>query len=146
MQPRKTSDMEFVDHRLRERPAARHRSWRRRLSNDDAKRHGSEGVRGIGDVVRFPGVVQNRARVVNAAGNRPGVRINEQLGWVEASPCWGHPSTMNPEAVALLNTHALDEDRPYSIVGAGHVVVGLVAVLIDQSELNPCRPWRPEPE
>jgi hypothetical protein len=53
---------------------------------------------------------------------------------------------MNPEAVALLNTHAMDEDRPDSIVGAGHVVVGLVAVLIDQSELNPCRPWRPEPE
>ena len=53
---------------------------------------------------------------------------------------------MDSEAVALLGTDAMDEDGPDAIGIASHVVVELMAILIDQRELYPGRPGSPEPK
>jgi hypothetical protein len=53
---------------------------------------------------------------------------------------------VDSETVALLGTDAMDEDGPGAIGIAGHVVVELIAILIDQRELYAGRPGSPEPK
>ena len=71
---------------------------------------------------------------------------SEQLGWVETRARGWIPLAVDSETVALLGADAMDEDGPDAIGIARHVVVGLVAILIDQRELDPGRPGSPEPE
>jgi hypothetical protein len=53
---------------------------------------------------------------------------------------------VDAETVPLLGPNAVDEDGPNSVLMPRHVVVGLVAVLVDQSELDSYRTRRPKPE
>ena len=53
---------------------------------------------------------------------------------------------MDAETVPLLGAHAVDEDGPNTVVIPGHVVVRLIAVFVDESQLDPCRTRGPEPE
>ena len=146
VQPGEPIDVEFVDHGLRHRPTPIEWSGRWRVRHDDAEWHSGEGVGGVGHVVRLRDVVQDRPRVVDAARDRTGVRVEEQLGWVETRARGRIPWSVDSEAVALLGTDAMDEDGPDAIGIARHVVVELIAILIDQRELYPGRPGSPEPE
>jgi hypothetical protein len=53
---------------------------------------------------------------------------------------------VDAEAVALFGADAMDEDRPDPLAVAAHVVVGLIAVLVDKSQLYPRCTGSPEPE
>jgi hypothetical protein len=55
-------------------------------------------------------MVQDRPRVVDAARDRAGVRVEEQLGWVETRARGWIPWSVDSETVALLGTNAMDED------------------------------------
>ena len=147
MQPGEALDVQLVEHRLG------HRRGRRRIGvggglsrDDDAQRHGGEGVGGVGHVVGLGGVVQDRTGVVDAAGDRAGVRVEQQLGRVEPGAAAGIPLAVDAVAVALAGADAGDEHRPDPVGRRVHVVVGLAAVLADQGELDPGRAGRPQSE
>ena len=91
-------------------------------------------------------MIQDRARVVHASSNRAGVRVEEQLCGIETSAGGWVPSSMDPETVPLLGAYAGDEDGPSTVVIHGQVVVGLIAVLVDESQLDPCCTRGPQPE
>ncbi len=91
-------------------------------------------------------MIQNRARVVHASGDRPGVRVEEQLGRIEASAGGGVPRSVDAETVPLLRANPSNEDGPNAVVIPAHVVVGLLVVFVDESQLDPCRTRGPKPE
>jgi hypothetical protein len=53
---------------------------------------------------------------------------------------------MDAETVALLGADAVDEDGPHPVGIAAHIVIGLIAILVDQGELDSRCPRRPQPE
>ena len=53
---------------------------------------------------------------------------------------------MDAEAVSLLGAHARDEDGPRTVIIPGQVMVRLIAVFVDEGQLDPCRTRGPEPE
>jgi hypothetical protein len=91
-------------------------------------------------------VIQNRPGVVHTTGDRPGVRVEEQLCRIEASAGGGIPWSVDAEPIPLLGADAVHKDGPNPFLIPGHVVIGLVAVFIDKGQLHPRRTRRPEPE
>ena len=122
VQPRKALRA-AVDHRRRHGRRATYWTRRRRVGYHDTERHGRERVRGVWDVVGFLGVVQDRTRVVDAAGDRAAVG-STATGRVEPSTGGRIPPAVDAETVALFGADPLDEDRPDAIVMAVDVVVG----------------------
>jgi hypothetical protein len=77
-------------------------------------------------------VIQNRAGVIDTASNRAGVRVEEQLGGIEAGAGCRVPRPVDAKAVTLLRADAVDENRPNPVVATGHVVVRLIAIFVDE--------------
>ena len=146
VQPGEALDVQLVDHRVagRHRPGDRPR--RRRVADDDAQRHRVRGVLGAGHEVGAGDVVEDRARVVHAAGDRAGVRVEQQLGRVEPLAVGRVPGTVDPVAVALLGVDARHEHVPHAVVRPLHLVVDLGVVGVHQGELDPGGPGGPERE
>jgi len=139
-------EVRLVDDHLVERNGGRQRHRRRGRGDHDAQRHGGEGVGGIEVEVRFGGVVGDRTVVVHSSGDRPRVRVQEELRGVEALAGVGVPASVHPEAVSLFRADARGEDVPDARLRNGHVEIGLPAVTVHQGEFDPGRAGRPEGE
>ena len=113
MQPGVALDVQFVDHCPDIADVGR---WprRRRVGDHDTEWHGGEGVGGVGNVVRLGCVVQNRTRVIDASGNRAGVRVEEQLGGIEAGAGGRVLRSVDAENRTVAGADAVDEDGPHS--------------------------------
>ena len=115
VQPGEALDVQLVDDRLRHRRRAGDRLGRRGVADHDAQRHGGERVRVVGDVVGLGRVVQDRTGVVHAAGDRAGVRVEQQLGRVEPGAGGRIPLAVHAVAVALLGADSRDVDGPHAV-------------------------------
>ena len=146
VQPGVALDVQLVEDGLGQRGRAGDRLGRRDVADHDAQRDGGDRVPLVGDVVGLRGVVQDRAGVVHAAGDRAGVRVEQQLRRVEAGAGGGVPLAVHPVAVALLRADSRDVDGPDAVRAELQVVVGLGQVLVHQDELHPGRARRPEAE
>src|SRR4029453_445601 len=92
------------------------------------------------------GVSRDCAGVVDTCGNRSGVRVEEQLCGIEAGTGGRVPRAVDAKAVSLLGPDAVDEDGPNPVVVVRHVVVGLIAVFVDESELDSVSTRCPQPK
>ena len=136
VQPGEPLDVQLVDDAVAQWHGRGDRARRRRVADHDAQRDGAGGVLGAGHEVRRRDVVEDRAGVVDAPGDRPRVRVQQQLGRVEPFAVGRVPRTVHPVAVALLGADAGDEDVPDAVGRLVHLVVDLGAVRVHERELD----------
>ena len=147
VQPGEALDVQLVDdralqrHRLGDRRRAAGESATTTLSGTEAKESVASGTKfDVGEVV------EDRAGVVDAAGDGAGVGVEQQLGGVEPGARGGVPGAVHPVAVALLGADAGHVRAPDAVGAQAQVVVGLAAVLVDQGQLDAGGPRGPEAE
>ena len=139
-------DVQFVEHRVGHRYSMGQRSRRRGVGHHHAERNRTRGVALVGDVVGFGRVVPDRSGIVDVGGDRPRVRVEQQLGRVEPGARVRGPGAVHSVAVPLLGTDARHVDGPRTVAPTAQIVVLLPAICADQGELDPSGARRPQPE
>ena len=130
-------DVDLVDDRLVQRDVGRAVGAPVEVGADH---HALGDVGGAVDVVAAGGVAEvvgEAGRVpVDAAVDRLGVGVEQQLVGVAALPGAGVPRTVDPEAVALADADAGQVGVPAEAVDLGHGHPGLGAVGVEQAQLD----------
>ena len=137
MQAGEALDVQLVQDRVGHRDGGGQRGRRRGVGDDDGERHGVERVPRVRLVVRLLRVVEDGAAIVDPTGDRPGVRVEQQLGRVEPGAGVRRPVAVDAVAVPLAGRHPADDERPDAVVAAVHLEIGLALVLPDQDQLDP---------
>ena len=133
---RETAHVHLVDDRLGHRTSAtRHRRGRRGVGDDDAERHGPEGIGGVGAEIVVGQVVVDRAPVVDAAGHGPGVGVEQQPGRVETAAAARRPVPVNAVAVLLPLADTGNEDVPDSLAVHSHLNIALILHQVHERQL-----------
>ncbi len=146
VQPGVALHVQLVDDHVGERARLVQRTRRRGVGDDHGQGNRAGGVGGVGHVVGFGGVIEDRAGIVDPRGDGPGVGIEQEFRGVEAHAGVGIPFAVHPVAVALFRRDPLDVHHPDAVVVAVQVVVHLAAVVVDERELDPGGTGCPEGE
>ncbi len=93
-----------------------------------------------------PDMAVHLRRQPEVAVHRAGVRVEEQLGRVPAGAGPGVPAAVHPVAVALARQHPGHETVPDLVRQLGQPGPGLLARLVEQTQLDRLRPARPQRE
>ena len=134
---RETAHVHLVDDRLRHRtPTTRYRRRCRGVGDDDAERHGPEGISGVGAEIVVGQVIVDRAPVVDAAGHGPGVGVEQQPGRIETAAAARRPVPVHAVAVLLPLTDTGNEGVPDSPAVLPHFHVSLVLHQVHERQLH----------
>jgi hypothetical protein len=129
---------------VQDRPAPRHRPADRRWRLRPGDHHADRDVPGR----VFAGVVEDPwTGEVQFAVDRPGVRVDQQLGRIRPQPLGRLERAVHPVSVPLAVADAGEEGGPHPAgSGPDQVGVALISRVIEQDEFDAIRGRRPQRE